>query len=279
MNFYCANHSFEKANFIIAGVPYDGTSSFRPGSRFAPNAIREASYGIESYSPYLNKDLRDIKICDMQDIPLSFGDKEFNLHIIESFSYKFLKGRKKLLSIGGEHLITYPIIKSVYKKYKDLTVLHIDAHSDLIDSYRGEKLSHASVMRRVAEIIGFENLYQLGIRSLNKSDKFLPFRDKNMCLFDFSKAEEYLEIIGDRPLYVSLDLDVLDPSIFCGTGTPEPGGVTYKELVNLLQLLQHSNIVGADVVELSPHYDNSGVSSVTAASAVRELLLAMDLRS
>ena len=273
MKFYCANHEFKKANIAILGVPYDGTSSFRPGSRFAPDAIREASYGIESYSPYQKKDLREIKICDLDNIPLSFGDKELNFKIIESFVERIVFSRKKLISLGGEHLISYPLIKSFAKKYKNLAVIHIDAHSDLIDSYRGEKFSHASVMKRVGELIGFENLYQLGIRSMNRSDLLLPKRDTHMHLFDLEKIDEFAEKIGKNPVYVSLDLDVLDPSIFCGTGTPEPGGVTYKELLKCILSFEKLNIVGGDVVELSPHYDSSGVSSVVAASIVRELLL------
>jgi agmatinase len=276
MNYYCANSEFKKSNIVLLGVPYDGTSSYRPGSRFAPDAIREASYGIESFSPYQRKDLRDLKICDLDNIPLSFGDKELNFKIIESFVQKIVYSRKKLISIGGEHLISYPIIKAFKKKYKDICVLHIDAHSDLIDTYRGERFSHATVMKRVGEIVGFENLFQLGIRSMNKSDFVLPYRDKNMHLFDLSKISEFIEQIGDKPAYVSLDLDVLDPSIFPGTGTPEPGGVDYKELLEcILKFQSFKKVVGADIVELSPHYDASGVSSVVAASALRELLLAI----
>ncbi len=273
MKFYCANHDFKKAKIVLLGVPYDGTSSFKPGSRFAPDAVREASYGIESYSPYLKKDLRDVKICDLDNIPLSFGDKELNFKIIETFIEKIVYSKKQLISIGGEHLISYPIIKSFVKKYKNLTVLHIDAHSDLIESYRGERFSHASVMKRVGEVVGFDNLYQLGIRSMNSTDMLLPKRDTNMHLFDLEKIDEFTERIGKNPVYVSIDLDVLDPSIFSGTGTPEPGGVTYKELLKCILYFGKLNIVGADVVELSPHYDSSGVSSVVAASVMRELLL------
>ncbi len=275
MRFYCANHDFKKANIVLLGVPYDGTSSYRPGSRFAPNAIREASYAIESYSPYQDRDLRDVKICDMDNIPLSFGDKQLNFKIIETFIKKIVYSKKRLICIGGEHLISYPIIKSFAKKYKDLHILHIDAHSDLIDSYLGERFSHATVMKRVGELVGFERLFQQGIRSLNKTDMLLPYRKENLHLFNLDRASEFLERIGNNPLYLSLDLDVLDPSIFPGTGTPEPGGITYNQLITFIKLLKPMNIVGADVVELSPHYDQSGVSSVVAASVLRELILAV----
>ncbi len=273
MNFYCATSEFKKANVVLLGVPYDGTSSFRPGSRFAPAAIREVSYGIESYSPYQKKDLRDKKICDLGDIPLSFGDKFLNFNIIESFINKIIQKKKKFIFLGGEHLISYPIVRSFANKHKNLAVIHIDAHSDLIDSYRGEKFSHATVMKRIGETVGFENLYQLGIRSLNRQDLLLPFRDSHMHLFDLDRTNEYAKRLAKQPVYLSLDLDVLDPSIFCGTGTPEPGGVNYKELLKAILSFKQLNIVGIDVVELSPHYDTSGVSSITAASIIRELIL------
>lgn len=273
MNFYCANTDFKKADIIICGVPYDGTSSFRPGSRFAPDAARSASYQIESYSPYQQKDLRNRKICDMGNIPLPFGDKELALNIIESFTKKLISRRKKLIAIGGEHLISLPVIKNYRKLFSDLAVIQLDAHSDLINSYRGEKFSHATVMRRVAEIVGFDNLYQIGIRSCLSDDLMLPKRKENMCMFDFSKSAEYIKSLKDRHIYLTIDLDVLDPSIFPGTGTPEPGGVTYKNLIDLLKRFETLDIVGADIVELSPHYDLSGVSSIVAASIIKEIAL------
>ncbi|WP_025270350.1 agmatinase [Hippea sp. KM1] len=273
MRFYCSLPNIKKAKTVLVGVPYDGTSTYRPGSRFAPQAIREASYGIESYSPYQDKDLRDIRFYDIGDMPLSYGDKKLNLNIIELFISKLISKGRRVVSLGGEHLITYPIVKAHAKKYKDLTVLQLDAHSDLIDSFRGETYSHATVMRRCSELVGFENLYQLGIRSMVKEDRLLPLRDVNMGLFDLSKAQEFLERIKDRPIYLTIDLDVLDPSIFNGTGTPEPGGISYKELIEFIKLLKGKRIVGADIVELSPHYDASGVSSVVAASITKEILL------
>ena len=273
MNYYCSNPNLKKSRIVMVGVPYDGTSTFRPGSRFAPEAIREASYGIESYSPYQDKDLREIRFYDIGDIPLSYSDVKLNLEIIEGFIHKIIIKGKRVLALGGEHLISYPIIKAHKRKFKDLVVIQLDAHSDLIDSYRAEKFSHATVMRRTAEVVGFENLYQLGIRSMVREDKLLPLRDKNMCMFDLSKAKKFLDEINDRPIYLTVDLDVLDPSILAGTGTPEPGGITYKELLNFLLMLKDKRLIGADVVELSPHYDQSGVSSVVAASVVKELLL------
>ena len=273
MKFLCSLPSIKKAKTVLVGVPYDGTSTFRPGSRFAPASIRESSYGLESYSPYQDKDLREIKFFDIGDIPLSYSDIQLNIKIIESFIFKLLLKGKRTICLGGEHLITCPIIKAYKRKYKDLTVIQLDAHSDLANSFRGEKFSHATVMRRTAEIVGFENLYQLGIRSMVREDRLLPKRKENMCMFDLSKKDEYIKEIGEKPIYLTIDLDVLDPAYFPGTGTPEAGGITFNELLEFILSLKGLKIVGADVVELSPHYDPSGISSVTAAKVIRELLL------
>lgn len=275
MNFCCANANFKKADIVVCGVEYDGTSSFRPGSRFAPDAIRSASYKIASYSPYQHKDLRHRKICDMGNIPLPFGDKQLALNIIESFTKKLISKRKKLIAIGGEHLISLPIIKNYHRLFSDLAVIQLDAHSDLISSYRGEKFSHATVMRRTAEIVGFDSLYQMGIRSCLPEDLMLPKRKENMYMFDFFKSDVVIENLKSRHIYLTVDLDVLDPSILPGVGTPEPGGVTYKDLIDLLKRFETLNIVGADVVELSPHYDPSDVSSIVAASVVKEIALSI----
>ncbi len=275
MRFLFSLPSPKKARCFLVGVPYDGTSTFRPGSRFAPNSIREASYGIESYSPYQDKDLKDAKFFDIGDIPVSYSNIDLNFKTIESFIFKLILKGKKVISMGGEHLISYPIIKAFKRKFKEIVVFHVDAHSDLANTFRGESFSHATVMRRVAELIGFENLFQLGIRSLLKEDKILPKRKENMCMFNLDKAEKFLEEAGDRPIYLSLDLDVLDPSILPGTGTPEPGGVDFKELLRFILLLKDYRVAGADIVELSPHYDTSGVSSITAATILRELILSI----
>ena len=275
MRFLCSSALIKKSKTVLVGVPYDGTSTFRPGSRFAPLSIRESSYGLESYSPYQDKDLREIKFFDIGDIPLSYSDVQLNLKIIESFILKLILKGKKTVCLGGEHLISYPIVKAYKKKYKDLAIIHLDAHSDLANSFRGEKFSHATVMRRIAELVGFENLYQLGIRSMVRENKLLPKRKENMCMFNLSKAEEYLNESKDKPIYVSIDLDILDTAYFPGTGTPEPGGITFKELLTFILSLRDFHVVGADVVELSPHYDQSGISSITAASIVKELLLSI----
>lgn len=264
--FLGCNKDIKDADILLIGIPYDGTSSFRPGSRFAPNAIRETSYGIETYSPIFDKDIEeDLSICDIGDIELPFGNFQKATYIIEKKLEEITS--KKVVSIGGEHLITLPIVKNFYKKYNDIYLIHFDAHADLRDDYLGEKLSHATVIRRIAEIIGFEKVFQYGIRSGTKDEYNLIKKHKTLN----RSIDEIKNIIGKSHVYISVDLDVLDPSIFPGTGTPEPGGFSFNELINFIRQLDSLNIVGCDVVELSPHYDNSGVSTIVAAKVIREL--------
>jgi agmatinase len=264
--FLGCNKDIKDADILLIGIPYDGTSSFRPGSRFAPNAIRETSYGIETYSPIFDKDIEeDLSICDIGDMELPFGNFQKATYIIEKKLEEIPS--KKVVSIGGEHLITLPIVKNFYKKYNDIYLIHFDAHADLRDDYLGEKLSHATVIRRIAEIIGFEKVFQYGIRSGTKDEYNLIKKHKTLN----RSIDEIKNIIGKSHVYISVDLDVLDPSIFPGTGTPEPGGFSFNELINFIRQLDSLNIVGCDVVELSPHYDNSGVSTIVAAKVIREL--------
>lgn len=271
--FISCDEPFDTAENIIMGVPYDGTCSFRPGSRFAPDAVRSSSYGIETYSPMLDADLGDMKICDIGDLELSFGNKKNILGVIEAAALEVFNSGKRLISIGGEHLVTLPLFHalSVSLKTKDICVVHLDAHADLRDDYMGERLSHATVIRRISEITGISNIFQYGIRSGTKEEFDLIKKEGTMV----TPFADLPKVIGNRPVYLTIDLDVLDPSAFPGTGTPEPGGWQFIEIYNILSVISKLNIKAADVVELSPHYDHSGVSAVTASKVVRELLLSL----
>ncbi|HCX65707.1 MAG TPA: agmatinase [Eubacteriaceae bacterium] len=275
MNFIGCESTYEQSETVLFGVPYDGTVSYRPGTRFAPPAIRLESDGIETYSPYLNCDLLDRKIHDAGDLILPFGNREFVFKEIEEKISILLKDGKKPCTIGGEHLITYPVIRQMLKKYPDLHILHFDAHADLRDDYLGEKLSHATVMRRVWDLTGDDRIYQFGIRSGERSEFEWAEKHVNMQKYSSEGLDEVLKKLEGKPLYVTVDLDVLDPSCFPGTGTPEPGGWRYQELLKVLLLLKNKDIVGADMVELSPHYDASGISTITACKTLRELLLVL----
>ncbi len=265
--------NYLEAETIICGIPFDGTVSFRPGTRFAPSAIRQVFDGIETYSPYLNSDLTDKKICDLGDIPISFGNTTKTLQTIEQEIASILDDNKKIISLGGEHLITYPIIKSYIKKYPSLNIIHFDAHADLRDTFMGETLSHATVMRRVYEQLSTGQIWQFGIRSGTKEEFIFGQDNTSLHPFSLDKITDVINQIGDAPVYISIDLDVLDPSIFPGTGTPEPGGNTFIELMDAMKKLTSLQIVGGDIVELTPNYDASGVSTIVACKVLRELLL------
>ncbi len=272
-SFIACDHEYEESDIVIFGAPFDGTTSYRPGTRFASSAIRSESYGIETYSPYLDKDLLDKKIFDAGDLEFGFGNTERVLRTIEELTEQLLEDQKKPLMIGGEHLVTLGSVRAVVKKYPDLHILHFDAHADLRDDYLGEKLSHASVMRRCHELVGDERIYQFGIRSGDREEFLWAKEHVFTQKFNLDRLEQVVELLQGKPVYLTIDLDVLDPSVFPGTGTPEAGGVTFTELINALNQVFKLNIVGMDMNELSPVYDQSGASTALACKLLRELLL------
>ena len=266
---------YKDASIVVFGAPYDGTASFRPGSRFGPNAIRENMDGFETYSPYQDKDMADYAFCDVGDITLPFGNTKKVLEMIRTETDAMLEDGKKTVVLGGEHLISLPVIESYLEKYPDMHIMHFDAHADLRDDYLGEPLSHATVMRRAYEKLRGGRLWQFGIRSGTKEEFSFAREHTSMCRFELCKLKKAIKAIGDAPVYVTIDMDVLDPSAFRGTGTPEPGGVIFKELLEALLSMENMNIVGADLVELAPDYDASGASTAAACKLLREMLLLM----
>ncbi len=268
--------NFEDANLVIFGAPFDGTTTFRPGTRFAPQTMRIESIGLETYSPYFDLDIEEYKVNDSGDLDLPFGSTQGALNMIEEQAKKIFNANKKPLMIGGEHLVSLPIIKEAFNKYPDLHIIHFDAHTDLREEYLGEKLSHSSVFKRVWDFIGDGKIYQFGIRSGTK-EEFYWAKEGHTYInkFNFDTLDEIVEKLKDKPIYFSIDLDVLDPSIMSGTGTTEAGGVTFNELINAIKEVSKLNIIGADIVELSPHYDHSGVSTAVACKVLREMLCAM----
>ncbi len=268
-NFTCADDDFEEADSIIFGIPYDRTVCYRPGARFGPGAIREASWGLETYSPVLKKDLIDFKLCDMQDISM-VGDTGDIFNDITAVSSEIIKHGKKLIALGGEHSITYPIVRGIKDILGDVAVLQFDAHCDLRDEYLGDKFSHACVMRRCLELT--DSVYQFGIRSGEREEWEFA---ENTNLSRRLLSEEDISKIDRKPVYVTIDIDVLDPAFAPGVGTPEPCGFSTEELLSSLYNLQkiRDSIVGFDIVELSPPYDNGNITAMAAAKIVREMVL------
>lgn len=270
----CEN-GYEESGICVFGAPFDSTTSFRPGARFASHAMRYESWGLETYSPYQDKDLNDIRVFDCGDLELPFGDPAPALKQIEELSAKIMDDNKIPCMIGGEHLVTLGAVRAAAERYKDLHIIHFDAHTDLRDEYLGQKLSHASVIRRCHELVGDKKIFQFGIRSGERYE--FEFAEEHNTINKFSLAglEEAILEIGGRPTYFTLDLDALDPSVFPGTGTPEPGGVTFAELLDAVIKIGKLNIVGMDINELCPAYDQSGASTAVACKILRELLLAV----
>lgn len=274
--FIAANPSYEDSQVVIYGMPMDFTVSYRPGSRFGPKRIREVSIGLEEYSPHLNRELLEVKYFDAGDIPLPFGNPEKSVNMIGEYVGQLLADNKFPLGLGGEHLVSWPIIREVYKKYPNMILVHIDAHADLRTDYEGEPYSHATPIRKAVELMGGENVYQFGIRSGTKEE--FEFARDNINFYPFEVLEPLKKVIGNfgkRPVYVTIDIDVMDPAYAPGTGTLEAGGITSKEMLETLHLISKSNVnvVGADIVEVAPVYDAADQTSILASKMVREILL------
>ena len=274
--FIACDKPYEEADIVIFGAPFDSTTSFRPGTRFASKAIRGESFGLETYSPYQDKDLTEIAVFDSGDLELCFGDSEKALAGIEERADIILNDKKIPLMIGGEHLVSLGAVRAAYKKYPDLHLIQFDAHTDLREDYLGAKLSHASVIRRCHDFLGDGRIHQFGIRSGEKVEFEWAKEHTALHRFNLSKLESSLSRIRGSKVYFTIDLDVLDPSVFPGTGTPEAGGISFLELLEGIRLVaEYTDIIACDVNELSPIYDQSGASTATACKVIRELLLAI----
>lgn len=298
--FIGADSDWENSNIVIFGAPFDGTTSFRPGARFGPSAIRTESFGIETYSPYLDMDLTDCKIFDAGDLELPCGSAKKMLHEIERMTQQIMGEGKIPIMLGGEHLVTLGAVRAAMFLHHDISIFHFDAHADLRDEYLGEKLSHACVMRRcqeeVSKFLMFMTMHnkangkttsnpkelcgkiihQFGIRSGDRSEFEWAKENTQLHKFNFDGLESAIE--ANSNVYLTIDLDVLDPSVLCGTGTPEAGGVTFEQLRKAIELIaKNTNIIGADIVELSPHYDQSGASTALACKLLRELILSINI--
>lgn len=269
--------SYEEASIVLFGAPFDSTTSFRPGARFGSAAMRHESFGLETYSPYQDKDLTDYAVFDSGDIELCFGSAESALADIEERAQEILDDNKLPLLIGGEHLVTLGSVRAVAKKYPNLHIIHFDAHADLRDDYLGAKLSHACVIRRCHDILGDGRIHQFCIRSGERTEFEFAKKHTDMHPLTLNGLEEIVDSLVKEnvPVYFTIDLDCLDPSAFPGTGTPEAGGITFLQLLDAILKVSRCNIVGADVNELAPMLDTTGVSTATACKVLRELILAI----
>lgn len=276
--FIACDAEFDTAKIVLFGAGYDSTTSFRPGARFAPSAIRSESIGIETYSPYQDMDMFDFRYfyLDSGDLELPFGDVRRTMTDIAVRADEIISYKKIPFMIGGEHLVTFGSVMAAKQKYGDVYVIHFDAHADLRNDYLGQKLSHACVIRRCHDLIGDGHIFQFGIRSGDREEFMFADEHTEMHKFSFDGLSETVEKLKGKNVYLTVDLDVLDPSVFCGTGTPEAEGVSFGELRRAVTLVcSELNVVGCDVTELSPHYDQSGASTAAACKIIREMLIAL----
>ena len=276
--FIGAAENEQESKVVLYGAPYDSTTSFRPGTRFGPAAIRSESFGIETYSPLQDRDLEDFPFFDSGDLELPFGAPDRALEMIEARAEEILSVEKIPFLLGGEHLVTLGAVRAVVRRHPDLRIIHFDAHADLREDYLGVRLSHACVMRRCHDLLGDGRIFQFGIRAGTR-EEFAFMRDGHVVTESFSDGTLQMVIDSippDAPVYLTVDMDVLDPSIFPGTGTPEAGGFDYRELVDdMVRIGGQLNVVGLDNVELAPSLDPTGRSTALACTFLRECLLAL----
>lgn len=274
---------YDRSPVALLGIPMDYTVSARPGSRFGPPKIREVSYLLEEYSPDLDLDLAMGVFCDLGDLALPFGNVRRSLEMAEEAIGLIMDDGKVPCAIGGDHLISYPLIKAAVARHKDLAVVQFDAHADLREGYAGEELSHAAVIRRVIGLLKPKSVYQLGIRS-GTADEF-AFARANTYLSPCPRpgeaareASAVVDALRGRPVYVTLDIDVADPAFAPGTGTPEPGGWSSADLLEAIRIICRADVVGFDVVEVLPAYDHSDRTALLAAKVLREVMLSVGVR-
>ena len=277
--FIGCDRPFEDAEVVLFGAPYDSTTSFRPGTRFGPAAMRAESFGIETYSMLQDRDLaEDASVFDSGDLELPFGAPDAALGMIEERAAEILGAGKVPFLLGGEHLVTLGSVRAVAKRYPNLHIVHFDAHADLREDYLGVKLSHACVLRRCHDILGDGRIVQFGIRSGTRDERqFIKDGHVTTELFSDTTLPAVIEKIGPSvPVYLTVDLDVIDPSEFPGTGTQEADGFSYGRLLGDLRMIcRELNVVALDNVELSPALDPTGRSTALACKLLREELLAL----
>ena len=275
--FLSAESGFESSCVVLLGCPFDDTASFRRGARLGPDAMREASDCLETYSPELDKDLGDTALCDLGDVDFATDDTQAVLDSIRTEASRVFRAEKRPIFLGGEHLVSLPAVEAALGVYPGLAAFQWDAHADLREDYLGERLSHACAMRRVLELAGVGPLHQFGVRSGTREEFEWMRANDTLRPLSPEAVSAALKETGDRPIYLTLDVDVVNPGEMPGTGSPEPGGPGLDALIECIRVLDDSGarIIGADVVELAPEWDPTGASAVAAAKLVRELALVL----
>lgn len=273
--FMGARDDYAGARAVLFGIPMDFTTSYRPGARFGPARIREASYGIEEFSYHQVADLAEKAYHDLGDVAVVYGDVARSLERARGVARQIVRDGKIPFLMGGEHLVTVPVVQAVAEAYPDLALLQFDAHADLREEYTGNPLSHATAMRRCLDVLPPQNLYQFGIRSGTREE--FQFARAHCHLYPhevLAPLQKVVATLGHRPVYITIDIDVHDPAFAPGTGTPEPGGISAREMIAAIQAMAGLQVVGFDVVEVAPNLDETDRTVVLGALLLREALLA-----
>jgi len=275
-DFMAASDDYASARAVLWGIGQDFTTSYRPGTRFGPGRIREASHGIEEFSFHSQKCLTEVSFFDLGDVAVVFGDVKESLDRAEQVARRLFADGKLSFMMGGEHLVTLPVVRAAHERWgDDLVLLQFDAHADLREEYLGNPLSHATVMRRCLDFLPSKNLYQFGIRSGTREEYAFGSKECNLFPHEvLAPLKRVIPTLGSRPVYVTIDIDVMDPAFAPGTGTPEPGGISSREMIDAIMAMAGLNVVGFDVVEVAPGLDPTDRTAVLAAKLIREALLA-----
>ena len=272
-----ADSGYEKARYVICGVPFDGTSSFRLGSRLAPDEMRKASYNFESYNSFFDIDLSDVCIHDAGNLDVA-ENIDGTLSLISANAEKFAGDGKIPVMLGGEHSLSYPFVRACKNKYPDLGFVVLDAHMDLRDEFHGEKNSHACISKHIIDDLT-KKYVSIGIRS-GTCEEYEYVRENKIKMYSaedvYSRGieqiiSEFREYIRG-PVYLSVDMDAIDPAYAPALGTPEPYGITPRDVRTVISCLA-PYIVGFDLVEIAPAYD-SGNTAVLGAKLVRDFIAA-----
>ncbi|MFQ5840446.1 MAG: agmatinase [Candidatus Methylomirabilales bacterium] len=257
----------------LVGFPLDLTPCYRRGVKLGPDKIRWAGEAIEDYSLLLGRDVREVPVTDRGNLDLPPGDLQASLKLIEERATEILAVGTPLVALGGEHLVTLPLLRAAHQRYPDLVVLHLDAHADLADAFVGQRHTHGTVMRRATEFLGRQRIVQVGIRSADREEAEYAREWVHQFPGGPGNANQVRGLLEGRPVYVTLDLDLLDPAHAPGVSTPEPGGWTVRELLDFLAVLRGLDVVAMDLVELCPPYDPGDVTAIVAAKLLRDSLL------
>jgi agmatinase len=275
-DFMAASDDYAASRAVLWGIGQDFTTSYRPGTRFGPGRIREASYGVEEFSYHSLASLADKTFFDLGDIAVVFGDAKESLDRAEQVAHKLFSDGKLSMMMGGEHLVTVPCVKAAHATYgDDMVLLQFDAHADLREDYLGNPLSHAAAMKRCLDFLPSKNLYQFGIRSGTADEYRIGTTECNLFPHEVLRPlKEAIPTLGQRPVYITIDIDVMDPAFAPGTGTPEPGGISSREMIDAIIAMKGLNVIGFDVVEVAPGLDHTDRTAVLGAKLIREAILA-----